>query len=434
MFTHLQQATLSGPSLLLAGDSAPGRRKRVLFLTHRVPFPPDRGDRIRAYHMLKYLSQRFDVSLACASDEPVTEGQMHILEGLADRVAIQPISPRWGKIRGLLSLATGGAITPAYFYRKPLSRTIRNWHAVQPFDAVLTYCTGMINYARDVIRSSPAGHKPRHVIDLVDVDSAKWNEYARHARAPMKWLYATEAKRIAAIESGQRDHFDSIAVVSDAEAETYRREVGEHEGLTVLRHAVDTNYFKPLPDAGSWTLVFVGVLNYKPNVEGISWFVKNVMPLLRHHLPNVKLQIVGRAPTPAVLALNDEPNVEVVGPVPDVRKYLRSASAAIAPLRIARGVQTKVLEAMASGRVAVCSPGAAEGIHAEAGKHLLIATEPQHWVDVLSQVLQDGHLRTAIATAARAQVEAIYPWEKCLAPLAELLTGEKKTREERIAA
>ena len=223
-------------------------------------------------------------------------------------------------------------------------------------------------------------------------------------------------------------------MASEAEANIYRREVGEHEGLTVLRHAVDIDYFRPMPDPNTWTLLFTGVLNYKPNVEGITWFVKNVMPLLRHHLPNVQLQIVGRSPSPAVLALNDEPNVEVVGPVPDVRKYLRRAAVSIAPLRIARGVQTKVLEAMACGRVAVCSPGAAEGIEAEAGRHLLIATEPQHWVDVLSQVVRDGRIRSRIGAAARAQVEAIYPWDKCLAPLGELLTGEKETIVERAAA
>ncbi len=425
---HEQFTTDTRFPRLVQGREASSRR-RVLFLTHRVPYPPDRGDRIRAHHILQFLSKRYDVSLAAVSDEPVTADQWQVMEGLADRVAVQLISARWGKIRGLLSLMTGGAVTPAYFYRKPLARTIERWNAMAPFDAVVTLCTGMIQYARHIKGNA------RQILDLVDVDSVKWSDYARSSRAPMSWIYAAESRRLREIEAGRQDRLDGVAVVSEAEATIYRQEVGIHAGLTVLRHAVDTEYHQPLPDAGEVVdestrqnarknIVFIGVLNYRPNVEGIRWFVHNVLPLLREHVPDVNLQIVGRHPSPAVLELAGEANVQVVGSVPDVRQYLAGALASIAPLQIARGVQSKVLEAMASGRVAVCSPGAAEGIHGNDGEHLLVCRSPQEWATTLEEIIHDRQRRTTIAASARQRIEAMYPWEKCYQPLEQLIEGE----------
>ena len=417
-------------------DCQPAARAgRVLMLCHRVPYPLDRGDRIRAYHILEHLSRRFDVSLACTSDEPVGCDSLRELHKLADRVAVQRVNPLWSKLRGVASLAAGGAITPACFYRGGLAKTILQWHEAEPFDSVLTFCTGMIHYARQ-LTSFDRVTKPclnprelsrpalRHVIDLVDVDSAKWLDYARHSRAPMRWVYRAEAKRLRRIESGRDDYFDGVAVVSRAEADIYRREVGDHPGLTVVRHAVDLDYFKPMSDGeDKKTLVFVGVLNYRPNVDGITWFVDNVMPQLLKRIDGVTLKIVGRHPTAQVSALGSRPGVEVVGPVDDVREYLREATAVVAPLQIARGVQTKVLEAMASGRVVVCSPGAARGIEARDGDHFLVADTAHQWVDQLERVFTEPQLRAFLALRARAQVERVYPWEKCLAPLAGLLSG-----------
>ena len=416
-------------------SDAKANRKRVLMLTHRVPYPLDSGVRIRAHHILEHLSQRFNVSLASVTDEPVTSQQWQVMEEMADTVAVQKITPRWGKLKGFASLAMGGPVTPAYFYRRSLAKIIARWHRIDPFDAVFTTCTGMIDYAR-VVAKQPGGRRKadthdltgkklvRHVIDLVDVDSAKWQDYAQASSGPMRWVYGAEAKRIKKIESGQADRFNAITVVSAAEAKLYRNHVGDHPGLTVLRHAVDTSYFQPLPDSDNQTLLFVGVLDYKPNEDGITWFVNEVMPKLRAKNPNVTLNIVGRRPTAQVGALGMHPGVNMIGPVDDVRQYMEQATAVIAPLRIARGVQTKVLEAMASGRVAVCSPGAAEGIHANDDEHLIVAQSPQQWVEKLNNVVTNRLLRERVSTAARQRIEKVYPWSRCLEPLESLITGE----------
>jgi sugar transferase (PEP-CTERM/EpsH1 system associated) len=404
------------------GDLPQSERLRVLMLTHRVPFPPDRGDRIRSYHFLRHLARHAQVWLGSASDEPVTRAQHETLRQLTVDYQIQPMRPLTGKLRGLASLVLGGPITPAYFYRRSLARTVTDWHREHRFHALFTFCTGMIGYARDVVRvNRQLGSPLRHVIDLVDVDSEKWREYAETSGPPMRWVYQAEADRLRQIESGRRDDFDAITLVSDAEAETYRQHVGVHPGLQALRQAVDVDYYPPLPDSGSQSIVFVGALDYKPNVDGVCWFVREVLTRMPVGLPT-KLKIVGHRPGSDVRSLAG-PRVDVVGPVDDVRDYLREAAVVIAPLRIARGVQTKVLEGMASARTVLCSPAAARGIVAEPGHHLVVEATAEGWAASLERLLRDPDERQRIAEAARAHVESVYRWEHCLAPLVPLLQG-----------
>ncbi len=418
----------------VAGEGIEAAKPRVLMLTHRLPYPPDRGDRIRSYHMLKELARHFEVAIGCTSDEPVWLQHHQLLSTIAKRVGIQPISNNASKLKAFTACATGQAITPHYYYRQGLADTITQWHEEAPFDVVLTFCTGMIRYARLIVPTLAGkgagahrnGHtgspKPiRHVLDLVDVDSLKWRSYARQTWPPLRWVYGAEARRLRRIESGAFDRLDAITVVSEAEAQAYRDEVGDHPGLTVVGNGVDLEYFAPLPDADSPTLVFVGVLNYKPNVEGLAWFVANVFAKLRSRLPDAKLMVVGRHPTPRVEQMGEQPGVEVVGSVSDVRVYLRQASAVIAPLRIARGVQNKVLEAMASSRAVVCSHQAAEGIHASDGQHLLVADQPDQWVGQIERLVTDQGLRRRIAEAARQHVAEHYSWSKRLEPMVDLL-------------
>jgi sugar transferase (PEP-CTERM/EpsH1 system associated) len=395
-------------------------------LTHRLPYPPDRGDRIRSFNLLRLLSQHFDLSVACTSDEPVWLQHHQLLRTMAKQVTIQPISNGYGRVRGMAALATGGAVTPASFYRTGLAEAIMQWHEEAPFDAVLTFCTGMIQYARLLTAENHRGHGPipRHILDLVDVDSVKWESYAHAHWPPMKWVYAAECRRLRRIEAGEFDRFDAITVVSPAEAQAYRDHVGNHPGLAVVGNGVDLEYFAPLSDSATKTICFVGVLNYKPNSDGITWFVHHVMPLLRRREPEAKLMIVGRHPTPAILGLGQQPGIEVVGSVPDVRPFLEQSAAIIAPLQIARGVQNKVLEAMSCRKAVVASSGAAEGIQAEAGKHLLVAHTPEQWVDHLSRVFNDEPYRLALGRAARERVEQAYSWEEQLAPMVKLIRGE----------
>ncbi len=402
--------------------------RRVLMLTHRVPYPPDRGDRIRSYHLLKLLSRYFEVSLACMSDEEVGVEQRQVLSGLVGRLAVRRTNPLTSRARGVKALIQGRAVTPDLFYDPKLAKTIVDWHAAQPFDAVLTFCTGMIRYARLLTHPAHrpvafAGRRPIHVLDLVDVDSQKWAAYARQSAGPMRWVYATESKRLARIEAGLEDRIDHITVISAPEAETYRGCFRNHPGLSVVENGVDLEYFSPRPDIASHTAVFVGVMNYKPNIEAVQWFAREVMPLVRRKLPDARFKIVGKDPTPQVKALRHHEGVEVVGTVPDVRPYLEEAAAVVAPLKVARGVQNKVLEAMACRRAVVCSPEAANGIRALAGRHLLVADSPKMFARYVLALMRDDHYRQQVAAAARRCVQRRYDWPKALAPMIRLLGG-----------
>ncbi len=407
------------------------RRKRVLMLTHRLPYPPDRGDRIRSFHLIKLLAKHFDVAIACTSDEPVWLQHHQLLSTMANRVELQPITGYGSKIRGVVALLSGQAATPATFFRRGLADAIELWHEQKPFDAVLTFCSGMIHYAR--LLTNPgnrvgADGKPvkpvRHVLDLVDVDSQKWASYAKSSPIPMKWIYSTEARRLRHIESGRHDRYDAITVVSQTEADCYRKHVGDHPGLCVVGNGVDMNYFAPQVDPNNHDLVFVGVLDYKPNYEGVEWFVQNVMPKLRQRVPDATFHIVGRNPTERVKRLSLKDGVEVVGSVPDVRVHLRECSVVIAPLQIARGVQNKVLEAMSSQRAVVCSPGAAQGVEGTDGEHLLVARDPEQWVSHLEMLFTNRAERTRIAASARQRVEERYTWDRQLESMVKLLAGE----------
>ncbi|MCX5662956.1 MAG: glycosyltransferase [Planctomycetota bacterium] len=442
------------------GRASGPRAPRLLLLSHRVPYPPDRGDRIRAFHLLEFLSRSFDIAVACTSDEVVRLAQRQHLQQYARRVSIDAIDPTYSKARALvMAAAAGSALTPAYFFRRRLAHTILRWHAQDPFDAVLTICTSMIGYARllvpaatstqtpaslapeaassapspDVVSAEAPGPppaagrshaSPRHVLDLVDVDSLKWETYAATGSPPMSWIYALEARRLSPIEAGRQDRLDAVTLVSAAEAEVYRQRAPEARPPVVVSNGVDLAYFAPTPDPMTRTIAFVGVLDYAPNVEGIVWFVREVMPLLKPVIPDVRLLVIGKHPTPAVQMLGREPGVEVVGAVPDVRVYLARSAAVIAPLRMARGVQNKVLEGMAAGRTVVCSGPAAKGIDAQPGRDLLVADTPQEWVDTLSRVLREPEFRRSIAQAARRRVEERYAWATCLEPMARLLRGE----------
>lgn len=408
-----------------SGDD--GAVQRVLMLTHRLPFPPDRGDRIRTFHLLRELGRHFEVSLAAVSDTPIYSEQREALERLTGgRLLIQRLNPWWIKARAAAALTRGESATPAALYHPALSRGIADWHVEKPFDAVLTVCTSMLGYARRLchpMHRDPRIARPphRHVLDLVDLDSRKWADYAASARWPMRRVYRTEAARLRRIELARRDFFDAITLVSDAELQAYRGLGGMHPRATAVTNGVDLDFFRPQHPGDNRTVIFVGVLDYPPNVEAVTWFADHVLPRLRRKLPEARLKLVGRNPSPAVMKLGQREGVRLVGPVDDVRPHLLKAAAVVAPLRFAPGVQNKVLEAMACGKAVVCSPDAARGIDADPRRHLLVAEAPRTYAKHLYRLLTNPVMRQQIGDAARLRMELGYDWPTTLAPMVDLL-------------
>lgn len=402
-------------------------RPRVLMLTHRVPYPPDRGDRIRAYHLLEAMASRYAVTLAAIADEPVAAPTLDRLESHCEQVLLTPVWPVARRAAAARAFFTGQAITPAAMHDRTLANQIVRLHRMKPFDTVLTYCTGMVGYTALLLKEKDA---PRHVLDLVDVDSLKWARYAEQARGPMRLVYQAEARRLREVEAGRVVPFDVATVISDAEAKRYREHVTDQHTPVVVGNGVDLQRFKPGPPTTDPTLIFTGVMSYKPNIDAAVWFARQVMPLIRNVVPSARFDIVGQSPSPMVQSLDELPGVRVVGPVADTADSLRRSMVAVAPMKIAPGVQNKVLEAMACGLPVVCSSAAASGIDAILGEHLIVRDVASDVAASCVQLLLSAHERASLGLAAREHVQRRYDWASATTPMLGLIENRAARTEQ----
>jgi len=349
---------------------------RLLYIAHRVPYPPDKGERVRAFHQIKALSEHFPVTLATLAHEPGDEDKLQGLRPFCEKTLIAPAGGLNGVIRGGLRLLAGGSVTEGYFHSGQLQRMIAAEAKAEPFDLAFGYSSGILPLAM----TAPARAR---IMDLVDVDSAKWQAYTQAAAWPKSWLYRREARGVRALERRAVEHFDAVILVSQAEVAALGIASPK---VHAIGNGVDIDYFQPRPrpaDAPP-NLVFTGSMDYRPNVEGVCWFAKEVWPELKRQVHDLTFTVVGRDPAPAVKALAAQPGIVVTGTVPDVRPYLVAASAVVVPLRIARGIQNKILEAMAMGRPVVASPQALEGLDIAVGTHALQADPPAQWLELLT--------------------------------------------------
>jgi len=381
----------------------------LLFLAHRIPFPPNNGDKIRSFHLLRHLSARHAIHLGAFVDDPGDWQYADALRPYCASIKLLPLKPRRARLASLSGLLTGEALTLPY-YR---SRELRRWAADLAGSGTVT--RGLA-FSSAMAQFMPATLS-RRVLDMVDVDSDKWSQYAPTQRWPMSRLYAREGRRLAAWEAQVAQDFDATLLVSEAEAALLQRRVPQaRHKIGAFENGVDADYFSPARDypdpypPGVPGVVFTGAMDYWPNVDAVSWFAERIFPAIRQAVPAAQFTIVGSRPTEAVLALARQPGVVVTGGVPDVRPYLAHAACAVAPLRIARGIQNKVLEAMAMARPVVVTAQAAEGLRAEAGRDFLLAQDEAGLADAVTAQLQ---ARTTNAQA-RACILARYDWARNL--------------------
>jgi sugar transferase (PEP-CTERM/EpsH1 system associated) len=389
-------------------------RPAVLYLVHRVPYPPDKGDRIRNFHLLRFLARHASIHLACLADEPIADDVTAALRTYCERLTIVPLDRRrWW--RAAAGIARGRTVSEGAFSSPGLSQVVRAWGRETRFHAALVSASSMVSYLRlQELRDVPA------VIDLVDVDSQKWLDYAAKTAGPRSWLYRLEGRRLRALEQQLPSAAQAVTLVGDAEAELYRRFCAPGD-VRAITNGVDLDYFAPSAVSTERSCVFLGALDYLPNVDGINWFCRNVWPAIVLRRPDARIYLVGRRPATAVRRLTELPGIELVGQVPDVRPHMARAGVAVVPLRIARGVQNKVLEGLAMGKPTVASPPALTGLHVDPGTHLLSASAANDWIEAILRLWDDQALRRRLSTAGRAYVEEHHRWETCLHPFLEVL-------------
>jgi sugar transferase (PEP-CTERM/EpsH1 system associated) len=387
----------------------------ILYVVHRIPYPPDKGDRIRTFHVLRFLAQRSRVSLACLADEPVDNTVVAALWGYCERVKVVRVERGTRLVGAARSFLSGRTGTEGAFDSPALREVVKRWATETDFQAALASSSGMVPYlGLTELRGVPA------VVDLIDVDSQKWFDYAAASRGPAARFYAAEGRRLRDLERRLPAWVRAVTLVSEPEAELYRAFAGSAP-VHAIGNGVDLDYYRPQPRAAEEGCVFVGALDYRPNVDAACWFCDAVWPEVSRRHPGMRLSLVGRRPVAAVRRLAKVPGVEVVGQVSDVRPYLARAALVVVPLRIARGIQNKVLEALAMGKAVVASPQALEGLSVTAGVHAYSASTPQDWTEAVACLLDHPTRRQQLGLAGRAYVEGHHRWDRCLEPFGPLL-------------
>ena len=392
----------------------------LLFLTHRIPYPPNKGDKIRSYHLLKHLIQNYRVHLGTFIDDPDDRQHIDHVKGLCDSTHFAVLKPNIARLRSLGGLISNQPLTIDYYRDPGLQTWVERVMHELPIKRILVFSSAMAQYVLQ------AG-KVLRIIDFVDIDSDKWLQYAHGKSWPMRWLYRRESRLLLNYEREVAREFDTSLFVSKAEADLFKQLAPESAAKTgFFNNGVDTDYFSPsrsYPNpypAQSLPMVFTGAMDYWPNVDAVQWFAREILPSVLAQNPCAFFYIVGSSPVAAVRALAEFDGVVVTGMVPDIRPYLAHAQLAVAPLRIARGIQNKILEAMAMAKPVIATAQALEGISANTGKEVLLARDSGEFTAIIASLLK--HPLDAIGKAARVRTLADYSWEFNLKHVDELLT------------
>ncbi len=387
----------------------------VLFLVHRLPYPPNKGDKVRSYHLLMQLRERHRVLLGTFVDDAEDEAHVTHLRTLCDEVHASRLYPALASCLSLRGLARNEPLSLAYYRDRSLQDWVNRLRRSGTVDALLVFSSSMLPYSQ--------GFSQPMVVDFADVDSDKWAEYGRTRHWPLSWVFRREGRKLQATERAGAARARWSLFATEQEAERFRAIAPESASRTAaMCNGVDSAYFSPTRDRPSpypphvMPVVFVGTMDYWPNVDAASWLVRSMWPQLLRKWPQLRLYIVGRRPTRLVRGLAAE-SVVVTGTVPDVRPYLQHARTVLAPVRLARGIQNKVLESMSMGRPVVASTRCAHALDATANVDLICAEAAEDYVREVDALLQAPARADAIGRSARRHVIARHGWAARFAAL-----------------
>ncbi|MBI5751133.1 MAG: TIGR03087 family PEP-CTERM/XrtA system glycosyltransferase [Hydrogenophilales bacterium] len=394
----------------------------LLYLVHRIPYPPNKGDKIRSFHLLTHLAQSYKVHVGAFIDDADDWQYAQALAKLAGgEVKLLPLKPRLATLKSAIGLLSGEPLSIPYYRDRRMQAWVDAMLATKPIARALVYSSSMAQYLMKY-------HTLNRVIDFVDIDSDKWRQYAEKKPWPMSWVYRREARTLFDYERRVTHEFAAAAFVSEAEAALFKQLAPDCASKVFgFSNGVDTDYFSPNQafaspyPADERAIVFTGAMDYWANVDAVTWFARDIFPGIKRAHPAAHFYIAGSRPTADVQALAQESGIHVTGAVPDTRPYIAHAAVAVAPLRIARGIQNKVLEAMAMAKPTVVSEQALEGIEATPGKEILLASDAAAFAAQVSRAI-DGQA-PEMGAAARQRVVNDYSWAGHLRIVEQLLRG-----------
>jgi sugar transferase (PEP-CTERM/EpsH1 system associated) len=392
---------------------------KILYLCHRVPFPPNKGDKIRAFHQLRALAEHHEVDVFTLADDPEDLVHQPTLLEICHDVTVARIHPRRARLRSLPRLFSATPLTVPYFYSNELQREVSKALTARSYDRIFVYCSAMAQYV-EAVDGIPT------VLDLVDVDSDKWSQYARFCRFPWSAIYSREGNALRRFEKRVSEKATCVLVSTEREAQLMR-EISNIARVHTVPNGVDTEYFKPsgvLPDPVP-TLIFTGDMSYFPNQEAVTFFARQVLPIIRRSIPSARFLIVGRNPNHAVANLQQIEGVEVTGFVPDIRSQLARAHVAVAPFSLTAGIPNKILEAMAFGLPVVATSRATQGLSPGAARVVHQGNTAEELASHAIVLLRDFPRARLAGLDGRKQVADDYSWGRAMGRLMELVENPR---------
>lgn len=394
----------------------------LLFLCHRIPYPPNKGDKIRSWNLLRYLTEHYDVYLGAFIDNPADAVYSDKLKNICADSFFPRLRPGISMMKSLTGLVSGKALTIPYYNHRKMHDWVKTTVSKYNIDRAVIFSSSMAQYL-----PCDKSQELTVIVDFVDVDSDKWRQYSRHKLWPLNRLYLREAIKLNDFEKAVTRDTDACLFVSSNEAQLYRSLASkEADKVDYFNNGVDAEYFSPHkcyqnPYFGATrALVFTGEMNYWPNVDAVIWFSSHVLPQLQAQLgADIQFYIVGRNPEPAVRKLAQRDDIVVTGEVEDVRPYLMYAHAAVAPMRISRGIQNKVLEAMAMTCPVITSELGAEGIDAEDCQAFAVARDVEDYVQYCKKfILEETERRDP---CGRSHVLQHFSWQNSLPKVKKII-------------
>jgi sugar transferase (PEP-CTERM/EpsH1 system associated) len=397
---------------------------RILFVCHRFPYPPVRGGKIRPFNMIRWLGARHQVTVASLARSPKELEEGGGITSYCHRYEGGLISPLRAWLQAMACLLSSKPSSLGYFYSPGLHRAVQEMLKSRQFDLIWVHCSSAAQYVQDYTGCY-------RIMDFGDMDSEKWYQYARNRSFPLSLVYLLEGYKLRRYEKRLGLAFNECTVIAPRERKTLDS-YGLGTPVTVIPNGVDLDFFRnDQSDYDPNSLVFLGRMDYYPNIDGVRYFCHEILPLIQKEVPEVSFTIVGSNPVPRVQELAKLPSVEVTGEVPDVRPYVHRAAVSVVPLRVASGIQNKVLESMAMRVPVVASSLASEGIDAVAGEHLLVDDSPQGFAFKVLSVMQNKGLRQRLADGGRRRIEERHSWQACLQILDRVLAPLIEEEEQR---
>ena len=426
---------------------------KILYIAHRIPYPPNKGDKIRSFNEIKHLSSSHKVDLICLADNLDDLKFKSNLEKYCRRVCVQHFKISQAKLWGFINLIKGKTITVGYFYRKKVQQIINQWLSDTVYDAIICFSSPMAEYVFNQSTNQLINQSAKTIMDFCDVDSEKWLQYSQRSKFPLNLIYRIENKRLLKYEKKINKSFDNSVFVSQQEADLFYRLFPEAENVSVIENGVDHEYFSPetpalhrsrsgeaggrnsqaLPSialaqarqAGE-TLIFTGAMDYWANVDGVLWFCEKILPIVKDRYPKIQFYIVGSNPNTEIQKLgHNNKSINITGFVEDIRPYYNNADVCVIPLRIARGIQNKVLEAMSMGKAVITTSAAVQSIRATPGVHLLVEDNFNKFAEAVSMLLENHSLRINLGTNAQQFVKSNYNWQKNMKKFDKLICDLK---------